>query len=69
MRVISSKGDEWLSVAKLKKMSVHNCPIAPNTLYQWSAHGRHPEIFRKVGRKLFVNLTVLFQLAEGGDLQ
>lgn len=43
-------------------------PLKAATLYKWSHVGKHPEIFVKIGKSLFIDLDVFWQLARDGKL-
>lgn len=57
----------WVQVSHMD--GVPNAPLKSSTLYKWAHLRRHSEIFRRVGRKLFVDMDKLYELAEAGKLR
>jgi len=57
----------WIHVARLNETP--GSPIRTSTAYKWAHIRRFPEIFRRVGGKLFIDMDKLFELAEAGKLQ
>lgn len=57
----------WVQISKLN--TTPGSPIRTATAYKWSHVNRFPEIFRRVGGKLFVDMDRLFELAEAGKLR
>jgi len=55
---------KYVRVSKTKVRD--DVPMEPSTLYKWHHMKRHPEIFRKVGGFLFVDLKALETLIEQG---
>ena len=41
-------------------------PLRKSTLYSWLHHGKHPELFVRLGGAAFVNLDVLDDLIRKG---
>ena len=41
---------------------------AKSTLFKWHHIQRHPSIFRKIGRSLYVDLDEFFRLVDAGKL-
>ena len=56
----------WKHVAKLNEME--DSPIRTATAYKWNHLKRFPVLFRKVGRKLFIDMEKLYAMAEEGKL-
>lgn len=44
-------------------------PFRKATFYKWLHLGRHPEIFVRVGRNVFIDLVALDRLFENGRLR
>ena len=57
----------WVRVSDLSKTP--GSPIKSATGYKWHHVGRFPEIFRRVGGKVFVDMDRLYELAEAGKLR
>lgn len=57
----------WVQVSRMNDLP--SAPLRASTLYKWAHLKRHSEIFRRVGRKLFVDLDKLYELAEAGKLR
>lgn len=55
--------EEYVLVSRAKKAGLSN---QPSTFYAWYHKGRHLEIFRKVGRSLFVHVPSYRALFEQG---
>ena len=54
------------NLVRVSKAKKEELPIAPATLYKWHHLKRYPEIFRKFGGFLFVDLKALEALIESG---
>jgi hypothetical protein len=52
---------------RVSKANEANLPIRASTCYKWHSIGKYPEIFRKFGGFLFVDLNVLESLIESGE--
>jgi hypothetical protein len=52
------------NLVRVSKTKSEELPIAPATLYKWHHLKRYPEIFRKFGGFLFVDLKALEALIE-----
>jgi hypothetical protein len=52
------------NLIRVSKAKREELPIAPATLYKWHYLKRYPEIFRKFGGFLFVDLKALEALIE-----
>jgi hypothetical protein len=50
--------DKKIKLVSLKKeeLAKAGIPLSPNTLYQWHSSGKNPEIFVKIGKRLFIRL-------------
>jgi len=51
---------------RLSKAAENELPFAKRTFYKWHHLRRYPEIFRTMGRTLFVDLEALDGILEGG---
>ncbi len=58
---------EWVQVSKLDETP--GSPIRTSTGYKWHHCKRFPELFRRVGGKLFLDMDKLFEMAEAGKLR
>ena len=67
MAEIQSKVRNWLPVSKLDETP--DALIRTSTGYKWHHVHRFPQLFRKVGRELFIDLGLLYELAEKGKLR
>jgi hypothetical protein len=56
----------WVQVSKIDQTP--GVPIATATAYKWNHLKRFPQLFHKIGGKLFLDLDRLYQLAEAGKL-
>ncbi len=61
------EGRNWIRVSKLNETP--DSPIRASTAYKWNHIGKFPEIFRRVGGKLFLDLGKLYSMAEAGKLR
>ena len=57
------------NLVRVSKARREDLPIAPATLYKWHHLKRYPEIFRKFGGFLFVDLKALEAAIERGKPQ
>lgn len=57
----------WVQLSKLDVTP--GCPIRTATAYKWVHCKRFPELFRRVGGKVFLDLDLLFKKAEAGELR
>gem|GEM_PF-2089327 len=60
------KTRNWIHVARLNEVGA---PIKTSTAYKWSHVKRFPELFKRVGGKLFLDLGRLYEMAEAGKLR
>lgn len=58
---------DWVQVSKLDAMQTS--PIKTSTAYKWHHIKRFPELFRRVGGKLFLDMEKLYRMADAGKLQ
>ncbi len=55
---------------KVSKVNdIQGFPVRAATLYRWIHMGKHPELFRRLGRTVFVKTTALFELIEQGEMK
>ena len=57
------------NLVRVSKARREDLPIAPATLYKWHHLKRYPEIFRKFGGFLFVDVNSLRDVIERGKPQ
>jgi hypothetical protein len=57
-----------MNLIRVNKIDKSNSPFARATYYKWFHLGKYPEIFRKFGGSLFVNLTELEKLIQNSSL-
>lgn len=46
----------------IRLSKANNLIVKKHTLYKWSSNGTHPDLFRRLGGMLFVDLRVLCKL-------
>jgi hypothetical protein len=56
----------WIQVARLNDVSA---PIRTATAYKWHHLGRFPELFHRVGGKLFLDIDEFYRMAKDGKLR
>ncbi len=57
---------KYIQVSKIDEASFPY-PIKPNIFYKWKHQKKYPEIFRKIGGFLFVDLEALEKLFNSQD--
>ncbi len=45
----------------------HGIPFRRSTLYKWRSIGKHPQLFRRVGGRVLLDLEAWHQLLEAGE--
>lgn len=56
-------------LVKVSQANARNLPFRTSTLYCWKHKKKHLQIFRKVGKSLFVDLVELQKLVDAGKLE
>lgn len=64
----SKKGSE-MELVKVSQANEKGLPFRTATLYAWKHRGINLQIFRKIGRTLFVDLVELQKLVDAGKLE
>jgi hypothetical protein len=54
------------NLVRVSKSREKGLPVAPATFYKWHHLKKYPEIFRKIGGFLFVDLVALESAIEKG---
>jgi hypothetical protein len=67
MEVKTMTSRNWIHVPQLDKTP--GAPIRTSTAYKWHHVKRFPELFKRVGGKLFLDLGLLYEMAEAGKLR
>lgn len=54
---------------KIHQVNLNNLPVklARSTIYKWQKEGRYPEMFKKIGGSILVDIEKLIKLLEKGD--
>jgi hypothetical protein len=52
----------WIPVSKLNHMD--NPPVRSATAHKWHSAGRFPEIFKKVGGRLWLDLDEFYRIGD-----
>lgn len=57
-----------MNLVRVSKANECGLPVKTSTLYGWVHRKRNLQIFRKIGRNLFVDMDELKKLVESGKL-
>ena len=59
----------WIKISDIPKdLELARTLPKKSTLFKWHHYKRHPRLFRKIGRSLYLDLDCFYRMADEGRL-